>query len=127
MGDRPPARTFRDLLVWQKSYDIAICVYSLTKSFPPEERYGLCSQMQRASISVASNIAEAFGRQGLADKDRFYGIACGSLSELQNQLLLAQGIGYLNDIQAQQTYDDCDVAYRMLSALRKTHNSQRGE
>jgi four helix bundle protein len=89
-----PARTFKDLLVWQKAHQLALAVYRLTASFPKQETYGLTCQMQRASVSVAANIAEGFKRRGVADKARLLNIAQGSLEECRYFLILAEDLGY---------------------------------
>jgi len=74
-----PARTFHDLLVWQKAHRFVLEVYTLTAAFPKQETYGLSSQMRRAAVSIAANIAEGFRRRGRADKARFMNIAEGSV------------------------------------------------
>lgn len=88
-------QSFTDLLVWKDGHKLAISVYEITKSFPKEATYSLTDQMRRASISITSNIAEGFGRQGYKEKIQFYYLAQGSLTELKNQLLLAKDIKYL--------------------------------
>lgn len=95
-------KSFTDLDVWQAGHDLVIAIYRLTRDFPPEERFGLISQMRRCAVSITSNIAEGFSRETVADKIRFYVMAQGSLTELQNQLLIARDIGYLtpSDFQA---------------------------
>lgn len=120
-----PARSFQDLRVWQAAYRLAIEVYNLCRAFPEHERYGLTSQMRRASISVCSNIAEGFGRRTIKEKDQFYGIANGSLTELENQLLIAKGVGYLLEVQFNKTSQKCLVTHRMLTVLQKV-NRQKG-
>jgi four helix bundle protein len=87
------AQDYRDLLVWQKAIELTISVYKLTQSFPRHELYGLTSQMRRASVSVASNIAEGRGRLNPAEFRQFLGIAQGSTYELQTQLLVAKKLG----------------------------------
>jgi four helix bundle protein len=87
------AQDYRDLVVWQKAIELTICVYRLTQSFPSHELYGLTSQMRRASVSVASNIAEGRGRLNPADFRQFLGVAQGSTYELQTQLLVAKRLG----------------------------------
>jgi four helix bundle protein len=91
---REPARTFKDLLVWQKAHQLALAVYRLTAGFPKQETYGLTCQMQRASVAVAANIAEGFKRRGIADKARLLNIAQGSLEESRYYLILAEDLGY---------------------------------
>ena len=112
------AKSFRDLRVWQSAYNLSIQIYKLTANFPKSEQYALSSQMQRASVSVCSNIAEGFGRRSSKEKDQFYSMANGSLTELENQLLIAHGIGYLNDELLNELYKKCDVTHRMLVKLQ---------
>jgi four helix bundle protein len=91
---RQPARTFQDLLVWQKAHQYVLSVYKLTATFPKHETYGLSSQMRRAAVSVAANIVEGFRKRGRPDKVRFMNTAEGSLEESRYYLLLAQDLGY---------------------------------
>jgi four helix bundle protein len=92
--DRGPARTFRDLVVWQKAHSFVLDCYRFTSGFPKHETYGLVSQMRRAIVSVAANIAEGFRKRHRADKCRFMNIAEGSLEESRYYLMLAQDPGY---------------------------------
>lgn len=87
-------RTFEDLTVWKKSHELVLEIYNLTKDFPSEEKFGLVSQMRRAAVSVAANIAEGFKRKGTKDKINFYNISQGSLSELQYYIILVKDLGY---------------------------------
>jgi len=89
-----PARTFQDLLVWQKAHQFVLGVYALTAAFPRQETYGLSLQMRRASVSIPANIAEGFRRRGKADKARFMNIAEGSVEECRYFLILAKDLGY---------------------------------
>jgi four helix bundle protein len=86
-------RNYRDLEVWQRAMELVAGVYEITASFPRNERYGLTSQLQRASVSVPSNIAEGHARDSTRDYLRFVSIALGSLAELETQLLLAERLG----------------------------------
>lgn len=88
-------KSYRDLHIWQKAVDLAVHVYQITETFPKSEVYGLASQMRRAAVSVASNIAEGHSRSQ-AELSRFLSIARGSLAELETQLEIAQRIGYLS-------------------------------
>jgi four helix bundle protein len=90
------AKSFRDLTVWQKSMELAVQIYGLTKQFPREEIYGLTSQMRRSAVSIPSNIAEGQGRTSRAEFRQFVGIARGSNCELQTQLALARTLGLGN-------------------------------
>ena len=89
-----PARTFQDLLVWQKSHRFVLEVYALTTGFPKQETYGLSLQMRRAAVSIPANIAEGFRRRGRADKARFMNMAEGSIEECRYYLILAKDLGY---------------------------------
>jgi four helix bundle protein len=88
-----PAKTFKDLIVWQKAHLFVLAVYSLTKTFPRSEIYCLTSQMRRAAISIPANIAEGFRKRGENDKTRFLNIAQGSLEESRYYLILIQDLG----------------------------------
>ncbi len=81
--------TYKDLFVWQKSYELVKEIYFVTKSFPKDEQYGIISQMRRAAIAIPSNIAEGYGRNSRKDYSRFCSIAYGSLLELETQLNLS--------------------------------------
>ncbi len=88
------AKTFQDLIVWQKAHQFVLAVYKSSRMFPQSEIYGLSSQFRRAAVSIAANIAEGFRRRGKADKARFYNIAQGSLEECRYYLILTRDIGY---------------------------------
>ena len=88
------AQDYHDLIVWQKAIDLTICIYKMSQSFPTCEVYGLTAQMRRASISVASNIAEGRGRLNVAEFRQFLGIAQSSIFELKTQLLIAKSLGF---------------------------------
>jgi four helix bundle protein len=87
-------QSFRDLVVWKKSIQMASSVYRLTQGFPKEETYGLTAQMRRAAVSVPSNIAEGHGRLSTGEYRQFLGIARGSNFELQTQLEIARVLGF---------------------------------
>jgi four helix bundle protein len=89
-----PARSFCDLVVWQKAHLFVLAVYQFTAGFPKQEIYGLSSQMRRAAVSIAANIAEGFRRRGKADEARFMNIAEGSVEECRYYLILASDLGY---------------------------------
>ena len=88
------ARSFRDLIVWQKAHQFVLAVYLFTRSLPKEETYGLTSQFRSAAISTPANIAEGFKKRTRSDKARFMNIAQGSLEECRYYLILAQDLGY---------------------------------
>lgn len=91
---RRPAKTFQDLIVWQKAHQLVLSVYRLTESFPKNETYGLTSQLRRAAVSIPANIAEGFRRRGKPDKCRYMNIGQGSLEECRYYLILAKDLGY---------------------------------
>ena len=92
-----PARKFQDLIVWQKAHRFVLSIYSISRSFPKEEIYGLTSQFRRAAVSVPANIAEGFKRRTVPDKIRFLNIAQSSLEECRYYLILVQDLGYNNN------------------------------
>lgn len=91
---REPAKDFRDLIVWQKAHQFVLSVYRQSESFPYNELYGLTSQVRRAAVSIAANIAEGFKKRTKPDKARFLNIAQGSLEERRYYLILAQDLNY---------------------------------
>ena len=91
---RPPAKSFEDLVVWQKAHQLVLGVYRFTESFPNKELFGLTSQLRRAAVSVSANIAEGFKKRGKADKARFLNIAQGSLEECRYYLILSTDLKY---------------------------------
>jgi four helix bundle protein len=94
MATSKPARTFQDLVVWQKAHGFVLEAYTFTASFPKQETYGLALQMRRAAVSIPANIAEGFRRRGKADKARFLNMAEGSVEECRYFLILARDLGY---------------------------------
>jgi four helix bundle protein len=110
-------QNFRDLKVWSKAHAVTLLVYKETEGFPSSERYGLTSQMRRATVSIAANIAEGCGRGSDADFARFLQMALGSASELEYFTLLARDLGFF----LQPIHDEITAAVqevkRMLAAL----------
>ena len=92
--NRLPAKSFHDLIVWQKAHEFVLGVYNLRRCFPREEIYGLTSQFRRAAVSIPANIAEGFKKKGQQDKARFLNIAHGSLEECRYYLILTRDLGY---------------------------------
>ena len=92
MEGKVPAQSFRDLVVWQRSIQLATTIYRVTGSFPKEEMYGLTSQIRRSAVSVPSNIAEGQGRLSTGEFRQFLGVARGSNFELQTQLQIARNL-----------------------------------
>ena len=109
------AEKFQDLAVWRKAHQLVLSIYRVTKDFPADERFGLISQMRRAGVSIAANIAEGFKKRGVKDKCNFYNIAQGSLEESRYYLILAKDLGYLTDNDG--LLKDCDEVGKMLHGL----------
>ena len=112
-------RQYQSIKAWQLADNLAVAVYAVTQDFPVEERFGLISQMRRASVSVAANIAEGSSRSSQKEYFQFLSIARGSLSELRYYLHLVNRLGYLNAQKHVQLDGLCDEAARVLYGLMK--------
>lgn len=110
------AQDYRDLIVWQRAIDLTVCIYKITHSFPKSELYGLMSQMRRASVSVASNIAEGRGRLNSAEFRQFLGLAQGSIFELRTQLLVAKKPQFVS----QDSFAEADFLSNEVSQMLRT-------
>lgn len=97
MNQGEKIKSFTQLNAWKLGHQLVLTIYNLVKSFPKEETYALSDQMRRCAISITSNIAEGFSRKSYKEKIQFYSIALGSTTELQNQLLVARDVGYLDN------------------------------
>jgi four helix bundle protein len=121
--------SYRDLRVWQNAMDLVVSIYQETQGFPKEERYGLTSQMRRASVSIPSNIAEGKGRSTDRDRALFFCHARGSLLELETQILIAQRLRYLTPQSAEGLISNSSELGRMLNSLiqsiRSPENTKR--
>ena len=113
-------KNYKDLNVWQKSYELCLKIYVLTAKFPKEERYGLTSQLRRSVVSIPSNIAEGYGRKTTADYIRMLYISYGSVCELETQVLLAGDLGFIEKGELSTAKKDIEEIERMLKALIKS-------
>ena len=113
-------KSYKDLKVWQKSYNLCLDIYRTTKEFPKEELYGLSSQIRRSAVSIPSNVAEGYGRKTTADYMRSLYIAYGSNCELETQILLAGDLKYVEKGKLNKLKNDIAEVERMLMALIKS-------
>lgn len=111
---------FTDLFVWQKAHSLVVEIYKLVAKFPGFEKYGLSDQMRRASVSITSNIAEGFGRQGVKEKIQFFYMSIGSLTELRNQIYVARDVGHLQMDDVEKIILQMIEIERMMYGLIKT-------
>ena len=113
-------KSFKELIVWQKAYQLCLEIYRISKEFPNDEKYGLSSQMRRAALSIPSNIAEGYGRRTIPDYVRCLYIAYGSTCELETQILLAKDLDYLESDDESLILERINEVERMLMALIKS-------
>jgi four helix bundle protein len=117
-------QNFKEVFAWQKAHEFVVMVYETTKQYPSFERFGLCSQFQRAAVSIPANIAEGYRRDGMNDKLRFLNIAQGSLEECRYYILLSKDLQYISI----ETYDSMNSAIeetsRLLNAYYKSIKSR---
>jgi four helix bundle protein len=118
-------KNYKELKVWQRSYQLCLEVYGITKKFPEDERYGLSSQMRRAAVSVPSNIAEGYGRRTTREYIRFLYIAYGSNCELETQILLGGDLGYITATKLEILQEGIGEVERMLKALIRSLERKR--
>lgn len=107
-------RNFKQLKIWQKGFDIAVKTIQYAATLPQSERFGLCSQMTRAAVSIPSNVAEGSSRTSEKDYRRFVEIALGSSFELETQFLIAQQVEFGNNEFANTILKDIDEEQKML-------------
>jgi len=118
-------QSFRDLQVWQRAMQLSVAIYRLTQGFPREEIYGMSSQMRRSAVSVPSNIAEGYGRNGAGEYRHVLGIARGSNFELQTQLEIVRALGFgdanLLNVTEGYSHEVGKMIYAMLEGLKGKH------
>lgn len=114
---REPAKSFEDLIVWQKAHQFVLNIYGLTKIFPDSEKFGLTSQFRRAAISIPANISEGFKKRTDKEKARYVNIAQGSLEECHYYLILSRDLGYT---EINTLNKDVTEIRKLLSGYRKS-------
>ncbi len=116
-------KSFTDLNTWKEAHKLVLMVYKITKDFPKEELFGLTTQLRRAVVSVTSNIAEGFSRNSYKEKLQFYSMALGSVTEVQNQILIAKDIGYISDEKFNEVDSKIITTSKLLNGLIKKTKS----
>ncbi len=117
-------KSFQDLHAWQQGHQLVLFIYKTTSTFPKSESYALTDQMRRCVVSVTSNIAEGFSRASRKEKIQFYYMSLGSLTELQNQLIIAHDINYLTEKQFNESIEQLTTTQKLLNGLiRSIKNS----
>jgi len=116
-------KSFTDLNAWQEGHKLVVMVYKVTKNFPQAEQFGLTNQLRRASASITSNIAEGFSRQSYKEKLQFYSMALGSLTEVQNQILISKDVGFLSKEEFSEISQLTIIVSRIVNGLIKSTKS----
>jgi four helix bundle protein len=115
-----PIQSYRDLKVWQAGVDLVTQVYKLTEKFPKSESFGLTSQIQRAAVSIPSNIAEGHARGSGREFNRFILIGLGSLAEVETQMVIAENIGFVSKDETRSIFEAAGQLGKMLRGLQKS-------
>ena len=121
-----PIKSFTDLNAWKEGHLLVLKIYKMTKLLPSDEKFGLTNQIQRAAVSITSNIAEGFSRNSNKEKIQFYYTALGSLTEVQNQLLISKDLGYINLALFKEISFQTVVVSKLINGLIKSikkHNT----
>lgn len=113
-------QSFKDLNVWREAHKLVLLVYKVTDNFPQKEIFSLTQQIRRSAVSITSNIAEGFSRQGIKEKVQFYSMAHGSLTELENQIYLSKDIAYISEGQYNEIYFQLTIVHKLLNAFIKS-------
>lgn len=118
-----PITTYKDLVVWEKSMELACRIYEITGSFPDSEKFGLVKQLKKSAVSIPSNIAEGAGRRSSQEYIRFITISLGSLAELETQLLLSQKLGFYN--LEKDDYQLTEIRVMLFGLIKKLKQLQK--
>lgn len=113
-------KSFTDLNAWKEGHNLVLIIYRITKAFPVDEKFGLIDQMRRCCVSITSNIAEGFSRRTKKEKAQFFYMALGSVTELQNQLLISRDLGYLKAEDFKETANKTVVVSKLINGLIKS-------
>ncbi len=119
-----PIKSFTDLNAWKEAHNLVLMIYSITKNFPKEELFSLVNQLRRAVVSITSNIAEGFSRATDKDKVHFYIMALGSLTEVQNQVIIAKDLKYISKDEFSMLEKQITISSKILNGLIKSTKSR---
>ena len=119
MEDLKKIKSFTGLTAWQEAHKLVLEIYKITKIFPKEEMFGLINQLRRAAVSITSNIAEGFSRNSYREKLQFYYLALGSLTEVQNQILVARDITYISKTDFEKLAEQTVKVSKLINGLIK--------
>lgn len=123
-----PSKNFTDLIVWQKAHEFVLETYKVTRDFPMEERFALCTQFQRAAVSIPANIAEGYKKLSKADKLRFLNISQGSLEECRYYIILSRDLSYINNNTYNELIRSLEETSKLLNSyIRGVLNKQLAE
>ena len=123
-----PSKNFTDLIVWQKAHEFVLETYKVTRDFPKEERFALCTQFQRAAVSIPANIAEGYKKLSKADKLRFLNISQGSLEECRYYIILSRDLSYINNNTYNELIGSLEETSKLLNSyIRGVLNKQFAE
>jgi four helix bundle protein len=123
-----PSKNFTDLIVWQKAHEFVLETYKVTRDFPMEERFALCTQFQRAAVSIPANIAEGYKKLSKADKLRFLNISQGSLEECRYYIILSRDLSYINNNTYNELIGSLEETSKLLNSyIRGVLNKQLAE
>lgn len=118
-------KSYKDLIVWQKSIELVKEIFLLTSKFPKSELYGLTSQMRRASVAIPSNIAEGYGRKSEKEYARYYSIAYGSALELETQIIIAKQLNFANQSDYIRPDSLLNETLRMLNVMNAAYRNKQ--
>jgi len=123
MENKEKIKSFTDLIAWQESHKLVLMIYKVTKLFPREETFSLTDQIKRAAVSISSNIAEGFSRRTTQDKMHFFHQALGSLTELQDQILIARDVKYVGNALFLEIANQTVSVSKLINSLLKYLNT----
>lgn len=122
--DKFKIKSFTDLNAWKEGHKTVLMIYKTTEEFPQKEVFALTSQMRRCATSITANIAEGFSRNTINDKYQFYCVAQGSLTELQNHLLVARDVGYLKNNDFHALAEQTTIMNKLINGLKRIKNTR---